>query len=191
MDLSTRKGIHLLSAGTMVFLTVLALGILLLSGRSLADAFDSRMAWPLQLALGVAVGMAAGAILSLAEYALPGLEKLREIVKDVFRRYQPTHIDLLVVSAGAGWGEELLFRGALQPLIGVWPAAVAFALAHFMLTRITLGRVLYTLGLVLAGAGLGYLADWAGLAAAMLAHGVYDYVALAWAREDLRRRGKL
>jgi membrane protease YdiL (CAAX protease family) len=37
---------------------------------------------------------------------------------------------MLVVVTTAAFGEEMLFRGGLQPVIGLWPAAILFGLSH-------------------------------------------------------------
>ncbi|RKY22336.1 MAG: CPBP family intramembrane metalloprotease [Planctomycetota bacterium] len=86
--------------------------------------------------------------------------------------------DLLLVSLAAGVGEELLFRGVLQPLWGLWPTALVFGLAH-ALTPAYFGLAV----------GMGLLLGWlsahtGGLFAPMAVHAVYDAVALL----RLRRR---
>ena len=37
-----------------------------------------------------------------------------------------------VLALASGIGEEALFRGALQPVVGLWLATLLFALAHFV-----------------------------------------------------------
>jgi membrane protease YdiL (CAAX protease family) len=41
-----------------------------------------------------------------------------------------SHREILVLALASAVGEELLFRGALTPIIGLWPQAVVFALLH-------------------------------------------------------------
>ncbi len=80
----------------------------------------------------------------------------------------------------AGVGEELLFRGVLQPLLADWAGrtgglvitSVVFGLAHAVTS-------LYAILAGLASAYLGWLAyEFEGLAVPIVAHAVYDFAAL-------------
>lgn len=93
-------------------------------------------------------------------------------------------VPLLLVSLAAGLGEEVLFRGALQPLLegwlgpwgGVAGAAALFGLAHPISRE-------YVILALLIGLYLGGLTLWAGnLVPAIVAHAAYDFVALCWLR---------
>jgi uncharacterized protein len=71
-------------------------------------------------------------------------------------------IDLLtatLVALSSGIAEELLFRGALQPLIGLVPASLLFGVLH-----VAPGRAFrpWTVFALLMGFGLGGLALWTG-----------------------------
>lgn len=98
--------------------------------------------------------------------------------------------DLFALCALAGIGEELLFRGLLQAWLArsfgsggaVLLAGAVFGLAHAV-------TPLYAL---LAGA-IGLYLGWAWVASGNLlvpivAHALYDFVALGWLARDLRRR---
>lgn len=91
-----------------------------------------------------------------------------------------------LVAALAGLGEEMLFRGVLQPAIaglvagppGVWlgllGASLLFGLAHAV-TR------MYVVLAGLVGVYLGGLWLLTGnLVAPIVAHGLYDFVAILW-----------
>lgn len=89
---------------------------------------------------------------------------------------------VLAVSLMAGIGEELLFRGVIQMALEGWLGAVGglllasllFGLAH----ALTLG---YFLLATLIGIYLGLLYQWTGnLLVPMLAHALYDWIALRW-----------
>ena len=94
--------------------------------------------------------------------------------------------EVIAISALAGVGEEIFFRGALQASLG-WPlATVAFGACHLGLS----GRG-WVLGLwaTLAGAVLAWLAiATSGLVAPIVAHAGYDFAALLWIRRQARRR---
>jgi membrane protease YdiL (CAAX protease family) len=91
-----------------------------------------------------------------------------------------TIVELAALSLGAGLGEELLFRAALQGLLTRWfgqlaalvVASVVFGLMHAITPT-------YAMGATLLGAWLGWcwqVAD--SLLVAVVAHAFYDFVAL-------------
>jgi membrane protease YdiL (CAAX protease family) len=79
--------------------------------------------------------------------------------------------DLLLVAAIAGISEELLFRGALQPLCGLFWSNVLFGFAHCITPTYV----------VFAGAVGGYLGGLMeganNLLAPIVAHALYDFLA--------------
>lgn len=90
--------------------------------------------------------------------------------------------ELALLCTAAGFGEELLFRGVLQPLfcgalglgVGIALANVLFGLMHaFSITYVVLAG---SIGLYLSV--LFVTTD--NLLPPILAHGLYDFLALAW-----------
>jgi membrane protease YdiL (CAAX protease family) len=90
--------------------------------------------------------------------------------------------DLALVAILAGVGEELLFRGVLQPVavhftnpwFGIAIASILFGLAHSL-------SWLYFLLATLIGAYFGWLADaYDEVLSPAVAHALYDFVALVW-----------
>ncbi len=99
----------------------------------------------------------------------------RDVLQPIFAAARP--LDVLAISAAAGLGEELLFRGALQPLVGLWPASVLFGLCHLA------GRDTIPLALWATGAGVIFgllVRQTGGLAAPVTAHMAYDALALIY-----------
>lgn len=89
---------------------------------------------------------------------------------------------LALVAALAGIAEEVLFRGVLQPRMGLAASNVLFGLAH----AVTPTYVVLAFGL---GVYLGALASWVDLFAAIVAHGVYDFVAFCLVARAAGRTG--
>ena len=88
---------------------------------------------------------------------------------------------IVIIGIAAGLGEEWLFRGVLQPLVGLLVASVLFGLAH-MGGRHMLAFAIWASAM---GAALGGLAIvTGGLIAPMVAHGLYDMLALAHLRRS-------
>ena len=142
------------------------------------------------IAPAVVLGFLTAAVFMLVNWYLlrlaPDVIGVREFrgiykttLKPTFRKVKV--FDIVVISAAAGIGEELFFRGVLQPEIGVLFAALIFGLLH------TGGRGTWIYGMWVAmmGAVLGVVTIVSGgLLAAILAHTTYDAVALFYIRSD-------
>jgi len=115
--------------------------------------------------LGVGLGLAIVGSTWLMKRLGP-LERLQREFADLLGPLPSSAIAILAVTSSIG--EELLFRGALQPLIGFWPTAVIFGLLHGGMTP----RLwTWTVFALLAGVLLGWLADYTGsLLAPILCH---------------------
>ncbi|MFC1960931.1 CPBP family intramembrane glutamic endopeptidase [Chloroflexota bacterium] len=79
----------------------------------------------------------------------------------------------LLVALFSSVGEEVAFRGALQPVMGLWPTAILFALIHiqYQLTPATL--IILVVGLL-----LGLTRKYFGTVAAITTHFFYNFTLL-------------
>jgi membrane protease YdiL (CAAX protease family) len=103
-------------------------------------------------------------------------ERVKEIMEHPLRGLQADEI--LILAAAAGIGEEVLFRGVLQAVIGFRLTCLAFGLLHAVTTAY------FVLALAL-GAYLGWLQMATGnILVPMIVHWLYDALAF-WL---LRRR---
>ena len=101
----------------------------------------------------------------------------RVIVRPLFEHVRVWHI--IVISVLAGLGEELLFRGVLQPIIGLPLASLVFGAVHVG----GRGFIGYGIWAACIGALFGWLTlVTGGLLAPIVAHAVYDALALAYVR---------
>lgn len=77
----------------------------------------------------------------------------------------------LILAVSAGIGEEVLFRGAVQPIFGLVPTALLFSIIHvqYGFTPITL--LVFVLGLL-----LGIIRQRSGTTMAVLVHVGYNFV---------------
>lgn len=91
--------------------------------------------------------------------------------------------ELVGLAVLSGVGEEALFRGALQPLIGLVPASLLFGLLHVGPDRRYLA---WTLSAVVAGFLFGLLyRTTGGLLAPVVAHALHNAVLLLlWRRQS-------
>ena len=77
----------------------------------------------------------------------------------------------LLIGVGAGLGEETLFRGAVQPVLGILPTSVLFASMHVQYgPSLLLGYVF------LLAVGLGLLRRYLNTTASFLAHAAYNFL---------------
>ncbi len=88
--------------------------------------------------------------------------------------------ELIALAAFAGIGEEVLFRGVLQPRTGWLMATLLFGLAHPITPT-------YVIVAALLGGALGLLQQYGGnLWAPIIAHAVYDYIGFYLIIRDFR-----
>jgi membrane protease YdiL (CAAX protease family) len=175
---------HMLTAG-VVFeggLGLLAIAL----GWLLAQPVLEAVRWDVSAVLwGVAATLPMLALLLLIERWPAGpLRGLKQLVDEslvpMFKDCRWWH--LAVLSILAGWGEELLFRGLIQASlvewIGVWPAVlvagIVFGLAHPL-----------SKSYVIVAAAIGAYLGWVfvateNLLAPIIAHGLYDFIALVY-----------
>lgn len=105
----------------------------------------------------------------------------RETIVPLFRGLSPA--GAVVIGSAAGIGEEWVFRGIVQPLTGLVVASVLFGLAHVGSVRM----LAFGVWASVMGAILGSLAILTGgLTAPMVAHGLYDILALEYIRRGAR-----
>lgn len=175
----------------------LRLLLLALAGEGLLAALGLAVVWlrsgrarvPVgdlapSVVLGCAVALAFAAGLHVVLRYAPDLwpvSALRRTYRDVLRPIFASSgaIDLIAISVAAGTGEELLFRAGLQPLLGLVATSALFGAVHvFSRDSIPLG-----LWAMAAGAVFGWLMNLTGgLVAPVVAHTVYDALALAYIR---------
>ena len=132
-----------------------------------------------QIGVGVGFGCLAAAGVGFITYQPPVSGILRDFaIIDFVSNTRFTFFDRVQVSVFAGVGEEFLFRGAIQPLLGVWWTSVIFVALHGYFHFKSTGHIIFGLMMFSLSVGLGFLFEWAGLIAAMVAHTVYDFVLL-------------
>lgn len=101
----------------------------------------------------------------------PDQSELVEDISDVMLGNFDTLGEWIVVALGAGIGEEILFRGALQPIFGLWFTSIIFAVAH-----IQYGFTLVTIIIFIISAVLGYIRQRTNTTVAIFVHAGYDFV---------------
>ena len=140
-----------------------------------------------------AVGLVAALVLALGNYFLLTRAPASWVVSGVRTVYRETIVPLfgglpplgaIAVGAAAGVGEEWLFRGVVQPVAGLTVASIVFGVAHLG-GRQMLPFAVWATGMGFVMGGLAIATG--GLIAPMVAHGVYDMLALEYIRRGAQR----
>jgi membrane protease YdiL (CAAX protease family) len=154
----------------------------------------SRPAGPLtQLLVGQVLALiAAGVSWLLFRLTASSASSARTI--ESYARLDLGGLNPLWISIAAAVGEEMLFRAALQPLLGVWIVSLLFLLTHVPVYRFRRldGATMAQAAAVFGGSVvLGFVFDHVGLLAAMLVHMWIDIVGLLLVRQALQARALL
>lgn len=146
----------------------------------LPGALLSGLPWPQQILLGIALGTLAGAGSLVSALRAPAADHVRRTA-DSYGRLDLRGLNPVWISLAAGIGEELLFRGALQPLAGIWLSSALFVLLHtraYDFRRFDRTALLQAAGVLGMSLALGIVYNYAGLLAAMATHAMVDILSL-------------
>jgi len=167
---------------TLVGFPLLALPVLYFFDQSFLELFVLQTATlysiPFFLSAGIVFGLF---IIWLSEH--PFFEESLSDYKHLLARFKITTWSAIYLSICAGVGEEIFFRGALQPQLGIWITAIFFVAIHtyysFKNWKKNVFAVLLTLFIVLMGWGARDLSLWHAIAG----HFSYDLVLLMYIRK--------
>ena len=137
--------------------------------------FSSGKVWWQQLLSGSVFGISA-AVVALWLVQTEWLSKEMEFFGELIEKMAPTYAHAIFYSVCAGVGEEILFRGGIQPYLGIWLTSFVFILLHGYINPYNLALTIYGLFMVLISAGLGYLFEIYGIISSITAHFLFDLV---------------
>lgn len=181
LDFTSRELLNMSLASLVIYLAIATLLFWFFHEGDLFGAFDSEFSLGMQLLYGTGAGTAAAGVIAFFSSIPPVKNALNDF--SIFRILSNTTFswpDRIQVSFFAGVGEELLFRGAIQPLIGIWFTSLIFIAIHGYIGFRSAGQILFTVLLFGLSMLLGWLFMAIGLVAAMTAHAVYDLLMLWW-----------
>ncbi len=114
-------------------------------------------------------------LMVLANYLLIQANPVQAEVMDELSRVllgnMTTVWDWLILAVAAGIGEEILFRGALQPVLGIWLTSLLFAVIHTQY-----GLSLATVLIFVVGFILGIVRRRYNTTVAIILHAAYNFV---------------
>ena len=157
--------------------------------RTLPEVLIEGQPIAAQIGWGVAFGSAISVPSTVVVLCVPQFSSLRRQLLDLVSRLDLGGLNPLWISLSAGIGEEILFRGALQPILGIWWTSFIFTVAHFwsgQFQSMNWQKLIYAASVFVTGLLLGYVFSEIGLIAAMVTHATVDVVSLFTARRLLR-----
>ncbi len=122
------------------------------------------------IGLGTAIGMLLGTMLMAAGLRLFFPDAVGEATafNQVLAEQLPGVMGVVIMGAATGIGEEVLFRGAIQPSLGLWVTSLLFAGVHLQYISPVI-VVPFVLGVILGWVRLRW-----GLMASIWTHSMYN-----------------
>ena len=185
---SGRKLILGLATFTLVGFSLIGLVIIhFFVDQDPLEILKGHMGFGIQSVVGIVFGLLAAL---LAHFIIS-----RNWMKEVRAKYAgligPLKLgfwEIIYISICAGIGEEVLFRGAIQPLLGVIFTAVVFVALHGYLNPKDARISVYGFYLVLVMIAIGVICDQIGIVSSMIAHTVIDIYLLLVLSSDIGKR---
>jgi membrane protease YdiL (CAAX protease family) len=152
--------------------------LVLAAGRGNPDLYRLGDPAPWLLALGPLVGASLGlSVVGLTRIATRRFQWAKDLhssFRDLLGQLSGREIVILALASSIG--EELLFRGALLPWLGLWWQALVFALLHVGPGKRFLP---WTVSAFVLGVGFGALAQWThSLGGPIAAHFMINFLNL-------------
>jgi uncharacterized protein len=143
-----------------------------------------------QVGWGIVIGLAVAVPAWVAVRAIPALTGFRHQMLTLADRMDLRGFNPLWFGLCAGIGEEVLCRGALQPLLGIWWTSLLFTLAHYRtgaFRSMNPTKCGYAAFVFLASVLMGCVLIELGLIAASVAHATVDVIGIAMLRTESHR----
>lgn len=172
-----RKIIHLATLTLIGFPLIGALILWLAGGPPFIEMFKVTTPLLFQLPIGIAVGAFSGWGAWIIVRS-PWMEPVRSKYTDLIGQLRLSPWQIVYISLCAGIGEEILFRGVIQPYLGVWITAILFVAIHGYLNPMNNRLFMYGLYMTMVIALIGFMTDLLGLYSAIIAHTVIDIILL-------------
>jgi membrane protease YdiL (CAAX protease family) len=174
----TKKTLFILAIGSLLLFTLLGWGIMGYFGpASLRDSLQKGSNLQMQLGIGLVLGVIIG-FLAWTLVSVPFFSKTRDFFTGIIGPLELSWTEIIIISCCAGIGEEILFRGGIQPHLGLLWTSILFVALHGYINPFNLQMTVYGVFMILAIGLIGWSAVEYGLIAAIVAHTVIDVILL-------------
>jgi membrane protease YdiL (CAAX protease family) len=189
LDISQRN-LFLLGLFTLLGMGGIGLAILYFAeGVTPATFFTAGSGYMHQVGFGTLFGISS-AVAALWIVNLKWFANEMQFFTDLINKQAPTYAHAVFYSFCAGVGEEILFRGGIQPYLGIWLTSFVFILLHGYINPFNIALSIYGLFMVLISSGLGYLFEMYGIIASITAHFLFDLVMFVFMRRTFDSKNK-
>ncbi|MBL7943793.1 MAG: CPBP family intramembrane metalloprotease, partial [Flavobacteriales bacterium] len=150
----------------------------------------ASVAGPMPVIKQMLYGLLAGVASAGAAYALISAKFMRHISSHytaILGHFNLAWHEILLISLCAGVGEELLFRGAIQPFLGIALTSILFVGIHGYYSFRSWQISIYGATMTIIIAAIGWMAITCGLISAIVAHTIIDVVLLHRMQVDAQR----
>lgn len=128
-----------------------------------------------QIGVGMGVGLYAMLVFATSIWSIlvppEIIEQQTAASGELFAAFSASLLAGLALAITAGIGEEILFRGALQPVFGWWATSIFFTLLHIQYT-LTPAAVI----ILLVSLGFGWVRKRYNTTTAIIAHAIYNAI---------------
>jgi membrane protease YdiL (CAAX protease family) len=173
-----KKTIIFLALGTLIVFGGLGIALIPYVRNIRTDVFfmGAKPIW-----LQILVGIVFGIVTAMAGWQiveLPMMTKTKTFFTGLIKPLKLDNNQIVFISICAGVGEELFFRGAIQPMLGIWMTSILFVLLHGYLNPFNLPLTYYGIYMVLVIGVIGLMTEHLGILTAMIAHTLIDVILL-------------
>ncbi|MAX81009.1 MAG: CPBP family intramembrane metalloprotease [Crocinitomicaceae bacterium] len=173
-----KSRLYILGLVTLVLFPLIGITIIgFVEDNPWAYEIPFQLGWHFQTIIGLVFGVLAG-FLAWRMIRLPFMTPVRAKYGVLIHQLGLSTFDIFFISFCAGVGEELLFRGALQTYLGIWPTAIFFVAIHGYLNPMDWRISVYGILMTLIIAILGYFTADFGILTSIVAHFAIDVVLL-------------
>jgi len=180
------SSLWVLGFGTLIIFPLLAWPILYFSDIEFLSifqiTFEEMFSIPTFLSAGIIFGLLVIWLTELS-YFEDALSRYRNILKDI----KISRLSALFLSLCAGFGEEVFFRGAIQPLLGISVTAILFVGIHGYFSFKNWKVNIFSISLTLFICLLGWAATEFSIWHAIAGHFSYDLVLLMYHNKKNRQ----
>jgi len=175
MNYNSKKTLYLISLGGELFLALVAIIILAIKKQSFVSIVNlNQTPNALLFIILIFCASAIAIFLELLVIRFTFFSEIKKLIDEIINNFNLNLLDAFLIPIIAGICEEILFRGVLQPMLGIWLTSFIFIFLHGYFNPASwrmcvFGILMYGLSLIL---GLIYIKY--GLITVIIFHIVYD-----------------